>query len=458
MSQDHNEDKDYLKLAEDLVARASGGDVEAEAVVTHGQSTMIRVSAGEVREMSRAVSRGLGLRVIKSGRMGYAYTSDFTAPALESTLQAALALADTADHDEHRTLPRYAQAPVSAADLRIYDDGLSGRSVEGKVDLLLEVERVALSYDPRVVATMYCSYHDELSRVYLANSLGFSGSYERTGIVAYLRAVARDESEQASGMGLGWSIFYGDLDPHEIGAEAARRALELLGGTPVRTQQAEVVLDPFAGTELLSFLAEALTGEATQRGRSFLMGKVGEKIAAEGVNLVDEGRLAGGLASAPFDGEGVPSSRTQLVANGRLEALLYDTYTANVEGTTSTGNGQRGSHRTLPRPAPTNLYLEASSTPVAELIGGVEEGLYVTSTMNTGGINPINGDYSVGASGLWVEKGEIVRPVTEVTVAGNMLDMLANVQGTANDLRFIPLAASVGAPTMVIGGMTIAGD
>jgi PmbA protein len=144
--------------------------------------------------------------------------------------------------------------------------------------------------------------------------------------------------------------------------------------------------------------------------------------------------------------------------NGRLEGLLYDTYTANVEGTASTGNGQRGSHRTLPNPAPTNLYLQPSSTPVAELIGGVKQGLYVTSTMNTGGINPINGDYSVGASGLWVENGEFVKPVTEVTVAGNMLDMLANIQGTADDLRFIPLATSVGAPTMVIEGMTIGGS
>jgi PmbA protein len=457
MTHDHSRDTDYLELAEELVAQASDGDVEAEAVVTYGQSTMIRVSAGEVREMSRASSRGLGLRIIKHGRMGYAYTSDFAPPALESTLGAALKLADSAHADEYRTLPPHEDCAVSAEELSIHDDRLSQRSVGEKVDLVLEVERVALGSDPRVAATLYCSYHDELSRVYLANSNGFSGWYEKTGVVAYLRAVARDQADQASGMGLGWSVLYEDLDPGEIGTEAARRALQSLGGTPVRTQEAEVILDPFAGTELLSFLAGALTGEATQRGRSFLMGKVGEKIAAESVDLVDDGRLVGGLASAPFDGEGVPSSRTRLIANGRLERLLYDIYTANVEGTASTGNGHRDSHRTLPHPGPTNLYLEPSSTSVGQLIGSVDKGLYVTSTMNTGGINPINGDYSVGATGLWVENGEIVRPVTEVTVAGNMLDMLANVQGIADDLRFIPLAASVGAPTMVIGGMTIGG-
>jgi PmbA protein len=457
MSQDHSQDVDYMKLAKQLVDQASAGGAEAEAVVTHSQETMIRVNAGEVREMSRAVSRGLGLRVINRGRMGYAYTSDFAAPALESTLRAAVALAESADPDGHRTLPQHQEHVVSAEELKIHDDGLSRRSVGDKVDLILEVEQVALSYDPRVVATSYCSYHDDLSRVYLANSHGISGCYERTGIVAYLQAVARDTDEQVSGMGLGWSVLYADLDPQEIGAEAARRALQLLGGRPVRTQQAEVIMDSFVGTELLSFVASALTGEATQRGRSFLIGKLGESIASESVNLVDDGLLIGGLASAPFDGEGVPSSRTPLITGGRLERLLYDTYTANVDGTLSTGNGQRGSHRTLPHPAPTNVYMEPSSTPVGELIGTVGKGLYMTSTMNTGGINPINGDYSVGASGLWVENGEIVKPVTEVTVAGNMLEMLAHVQGIADDLRFIPIAGSVGAPTMVIGGMTIGG-
>jgi PmbA protein len=457
MSRRHNEDVDFLKLAEKVVESASRGGAQAEAVVMHSQETMIRVHAGEVQELSRADSRGLGLRVINDGRMGFAYTSDFSESALETTLRAAVALANSADRDEFRTLPPRQDSVVSAEELKIYDGELTRRNVDEKIALALAVEKAALDYDRRIVATIRCSYHDDLSHVYLVNSEGFSGSYERTGVVAYLRAVASDEDDQTSGTGFGWSVCYADLDAEEIGAEAARRAMQVLGGKPVSTQQSTVIMDPFVGTEFLSFLATALTAEAMQRGRSFLMGQVGEKIASEGVNLVDDGRLVGGLASAPFDGEGVSTSCTHLIAGGRLERVLYDSYTAKLDGAASTGNAQRGSYRSLPHPAPTNLYLAPTSTSVEELIGSVERGLYMTSTMNTGGINPVNGDYSVGASGLWVEKGEIVKPVTEVTVAGNMLEMLASVEGVAQDLRFVPVAASVGAPTMVVEGMTIAG-
>jgi PmbA protein len=458
MNEQHGRDMDYLKLAEDLVHQTSTGGAQAEAVIIHSAQTLIRVHGGEVQELSRADSRGLGLRVFEHGRMGFAYTSDFSDSALEDTRRAALALAESADRDELRTLPVYEDGDLPADDLKIYDEELAHRSVDEKVKLALAVEEAALGHDRRVVSTIHCSYQDDRSRVFLVNSEGFSGGYERTGVVAYLRAVASDADEQAAGIGLGWSVVYGDLDAEKIGVEAARRALQVLGGRPVKTQQASVIMDPFVGTELLSFLAEALTGEAMQRGRSFLMDRMQQRIASDSVNLVDDGRLVGAPASAPFDGEGVPTSSTRLIERGRLEGLLYDNYTANVDGVVSTGNGQRGSYRSLPHPAPTNLYLEPTSTSVEELIGGVERGLYMTSTMNTGGINPANGDYSVGASGLWVEKGEIVKPVAEVTVAGNMLDMLVSVEGVADDLRFIPISASVGAPTIVVGGLTIGGS
>jgi PmbA protein len=458
MNEQHGPDIDYLKLAEDVVHQTSRGDAQTEAVIIHSAQTLIRVHGGEVLELSRADSRGLGLRVIHDGRMGFAYTSDFSDSALEDTRRAALALAESADRDELRALPAYEESDAPAGDLKIYDKELAGRSAGEKVKLALAVEEAALGHDRRVVSTIHCSYQDDLSRVFLVNSEGFSGCYERTGVVAYLRAVASEGDEQAAGTGLGWSVVYGDLDAEEIGVEAARRALQVLGGRPVKTQQASVIMDPFVGTELLSFLAEALTGEAMQRGRSFLMDRLQQQIASDSVNLVDDGRLVGGPVSAPFDGEGVPTSSTRLIERGRLEGLLYDSYTANVDGLVSTGNGQRGSYRSLPHPAPTNFYLEPTSTSVEELMRGVQRGLYMTSTMNTGGINPANGDYSVGASGLWVENGQIVGPVAEVTVAGNMLDMLANVEGIADDLRFIPISASVGAPTIVVGGLTIGGS
>jgi PmbA protein len=426
-------------------------------MISLSRSTMIRVNAGEVLEMSAADAKGVGIRILKAGSMGYAYSTDFRPSSLEVTLQEAVALADSADPDEFQALPQVEGSLAPDQDLDLYDEQLAERSTEDKVAFILGVERAALNHDPRVVATSQCSYHDSVSRLYLANSHGFVGYHEGTGAVAYLRAMARDNGGQTAGLGLGCSVFYRDLDAEAIGREASTKAVQLLGGAPVRTQTASVVLDPFAGVEFLTFVAQALTAESVQRGRSFLMGKLGEQIASQGVNLVDDGRLVRGLGSASFDGEGVPTSRTLLVVDGTLERLLYDTYTARRDGTASTGNAQRSSYRGLPHPAPTNLFLLPSSKAVEQVIAGVGKGLYVTHTMNTGGINPVNGDYSVGASGLWVENGEIMGPVTGVTVAGNMVDMLHEIGDVAEDLRFIPISHSIGAPTFVVEGMTIGG-
>lgn len=447
---------EYLEIAKDLVDRVTRRGVEAETIIIENETTMIRVNGGQVEELSRAGSKGLGVRIIKEGHMGYAYTSDFRAASLEDTWQGALALAKSADADEFRTLPQLEDmGPYE--DLQIYDPQFLTFSTDEKVAFILNVERAALEHDPRIVTTSFCTYQDGLSRVYMANSRGFMGYYESTGVAAYLQAVARDEEGQTAGPGLGFSIFYRDLDHQKIGHEAARRALDLLGGKPVETQRTAVIMDPFVAVEFLSFVSEALTAESVQRGRSFLMGKLGQKVASNKVSLLDDGRLAGGFASAPFDGEGVPTSATHLINQGTLKQLLYDTYSAQKDDTKSTGNAHRSSYRDLPSPAPTNFYLQPSSQPLQETITRVEKGLYMTTSMNTGGINPVNGDYSVGASGLWIERGQVVKPVTGVTVAGNMLDMLQNVVAVASDLRFIPIHGSIGAPTIVIEGMTIGG-
>lgn len=447
---------DYLDMAKNVAERAARRGAEAEVIIIESQTTTIRVNSREVQQLTRAVSKGLGIRIIKKGQVGYAYTSDFSPSALEDTVSAALHLAEIADADEFRTLPQ-AENAGAQEDLQIHDPQFSAFSTEQKVAFTMEMERAALGYDPRIVTTSACTYQDGLSRIYLANSRGFAGSYATTGVAAYLRAVARDNRGQTMAPGLGFSVFYDDLEAQDIGQEAARKAVELLGGEPVETQRATVIMDPFVGTEFLFFISAALTAESVQRGRSFLMGKLGQRVASAQVNLVDNGRLVRGFASAPFDAEGVRTSATLLVSQGRLERLLYDTYSALKDGTRSTGNAQRDSYRDLPSPAPTNLYLEPGSQPLSQLIGGVEKGLYMTDSMNTGGINPTNGDYSVGASGFWIERGQIVRSVAGVTVASNMLDMLQNVAAVADDLRFIPIRGSIGAPTFVVEGMTVAG-
>lgn len=447
---------DYLGLAQEIVKEVSRKGVEAEALIMAGQTTMIQVNKGQVEQLSQATPKGLGVRVIKGGRMGYAYTSDLSPEGVEETWREALALGESADPDEYRSLPEVQH--IEEGDLALYDPALITVPMEEKIVLAKEVESAALSFDPHIVTTIRCTYQDESWHIYLANSRGLADSYERTVAAAHLRAIARGERDQVAGLGVGFSNFYRELDPLAIGQEAGKRALELLGAKPLSTQRATVVLDPFAGAELLFFISEALTGEAMQRGRSFLLGKLGQKVASEVVNLVDNGRLPRGYASAPFDGEGVSTSLTRVMERGTLAHLLYDHYTAKKDGTRSTGNATRGSYRHLPRVSPTNFFLEPSSLSRGELIKGVEAGFYVKSTLNTGGINPISGDYSVAANGLWIEKGEIMKSVSGVTVASTLEEILKNITLVADDLRFVPFYGSTGAPTIRIEGMQIGGE
>jgi len=444
---------DYLQLAQEIVERGAQAGPEVEAYIQLSTEAQIEVNRGKVQRLSQADSRGLGVRVIDGGRMGYAYTSDFD--AAEETLAEALALAQAADPDPYRALPE--PQPVTEASLEIYDPALETTPMETKVAMALAIEAAALASDPRVVAAMMGGYMDEVAHVILANSRGFAGRYAKSFAAGYLHAVARDEQGQTMGLGLGLSPFLDELDPAAIGREAGLKAVRILGGQPVETQQVTVVFDPITAAELVTWLAQALTAEAMQRQRSFLVDKIGQVVASDCVTLLDNGRLARGLASAPFDGEGVPTSATRLIDQGVLQAVLHNSYTARKEGVRSTGNAMRQSHRSLPQLGPSNFYLQPGSTRPEEIIAGVDRGLYVTSTMNVGGINPVSGDYSVGASGLWIENGELTEPVSGVTVGSTLGEILNHVVAVGNDLRFVPFGGIAGAPTIRVEGMVIAG-
>jgi PmbA protein len=446
---------DYLELAQDVVRRASARGVEAEAIVVDEQETKIRVDRGQVEQLAQAGSKGLGVRVIDGGRVGYAYTSDLSPSSLEETWQAAVALARVATPDRHRALPDPQTIPDQ--DLQIWDPDLPGIPTEEKIAFAKQVEEAALASDPRLVMTNRCTYQDAISHVYLANSRGFAGAYARTTAVSFVIGIGRDEGGQTMGVGINASSFYRDLDPQAIGQEAGQKATQILGGTPVETQVATVILDPMVTANILGAISRALTAEAMQRGRSFLTGRMGQEVGCDKVSLLDNGRLKRGLASAPFDGEGVPTSATRLIDEGVLQNVIHDSYTARREGVTSTGNAQRGSHRSLPTLGPSNFYLQPGTQTHDEIIASVERGLYVTRVMQVGGIDPINGDCSMGASGLWIENGQLARPVTGVTVATTLPDLLQNVAAVGSDLRVVPFAGAIGAPTIRVDGVTIGG-
>lgn len=431
------------------------GAVGGGACLQIGRETNIEVNRGKVEKLLRAQKKGLGIRVLLDGREVYAYTSDFAKENIEQLGRSAFDLAQASDIDEYRALPDL--EPIPDGDLDIFDLKIKKATVEEKISFAMQVEQAALGFDQRVSATSRCTYLDEENHVALINSDGFSGAHSSTWVAAYLNAIGRQGDEATSAMGLRASAFLEDLNPEEIVHEAAMKAVQLLGARPVPSQEADVVFSPFAAAQFIIFLSMAVTAEAMQKRRTFLLGKQGMEVASADVTLIDDGRMRRGLRSAQFDGEGVPHRKTKVVAGGVLRAVLHNAYTARRDGAKSTGNASRQSHQDPPGPATTNFYLEAGQQSPDEIISSVERGLYVQSTMTTGGINPVSGDYSVAVRGVWIENGELTHPINEVTIAVSMDQMLMRISAIGNDLRFVPFLGAHGAPTVRIDGMTIGG-
>jgi len=241
--------------------------------------------------------------------------------------------------------------------------------------------------------------------------------------------------------------------PEHVGRVAAERALRRLGARKVKTKSVPVIFDPLVATSILEHIFEGVNGDSVYRGASFLAGKLGEKIAASGVTVIDDGTMVGGFGTSPFDGEGVPTRRTVVIDQGVLASYLLNTYTAKKLKLKTTGNASRGLAGT-PGIGPGNYFLQPGSRTPQQLIGDVREGLYVTELLGMG-VNLVTGDYSRGASGMWISNGELAYPVEEITVAGNLKDMFMNISEAADDLEF---RGSVAAPTLRIDGLTVGGE
>jgi PmbA protein len=446
----------YAEVTNDVVRRIQEAGAEGEAYIAAGVETQIQVRAGKVEKLSYAGSKGLGVRAIQDGKMGYAFTSDFSSGSVEKAVQGALELMEAVDADEYRSIPE--PQPIPEEDLKIFDPAMLKMDPEDKVAFAIDIERGALEADPRVVMTLFTQYLDAVVDVYLANSRGFAGSYKKSLAVGMIQAVAVEGDEKALAFNIGSGTSMKELDALEIGRYAGQQAARLLGGKPVATQQATVVYSSFAAAGLLGALSRALTAEAMQRSRSFLVGKMGQDVAADVVSLLDNGRLPGGLATRPFDDEGVPTRATRLIDEGVLQAVLYDSYTAEKDGTDSSGNATRGSHRDSPVLSPSNFYIQPGPESPETLIAGVEKGLYVVNTMNDHNINPVNGDYSVSAQGFWIENGQMTVPVNNVTIALPLDQLLKNVRAVANDLIFLPFGGAIGSPTFRVDDVMIAGE
>ena len=429
-------------------ARAAGAG-EAEVMVNESTHLSCTVRQGAIEALTEATSRSLHLRVFSDHRVARASSSDLRESTLETLVRGAVERARLASPDECAGLPEGASAPPPADALGLFDPAAAALTADEALALARETERVGLSLDPRVGNSGGAGFHRGRGQVWLANSRGFAGSYRATSLSLSLYMLgASSGNEQVADYWYSSTRTRAGLDsPETIARTTVERVQRHFGARKVETQEAPVVFEPLAAAELLSDLFGAVTGEAIHLRRSFLVGALGERVAAEGVTIMDDGLLPGGLGSRPFDREGVPAQRTPVFENGVLRNYLCGTYSARRLGGKSTGNGTGNGE------APSNFYLVAGPHAPEAIIGSVSRGLYVTRLLGQG-VNLVTGDYSRGAFGLWIEKGKFVHPVHEITISANLRAMLAGMDMVGSDLDFRDQFA---APTVKIAAMTVAG-
>jgi len=445
---------------EELARRAvelatDAGATDAEAWAEEATSRQIRVYDGEVESLSDAGGRGIGVRAFVDGRSGYAYGTDLSDAGLAEVAGSARAAAEAADPDEFDGLPEQLGAtPVEG----LASPGLRDWSTERKVELALAVERAARAR-PGVTQVENAVYSDAEGSVALANSRGFSSGYDATQAWAYASAFAGEGADLMTGLGVQLGRDPESLDAEAIGAEAAERALALVGARQPASRRCPVVLDAFVAASFIGFIGSMLSADAVQRGRSLFAEREGDEIADPALALVDDATDSGGPASAPFDGEGSPTRRTELIAGGRLLTFLFDARTARKAKRATTGNASRGSYRSPPSVGTTNLVLAPGSHDLEGLFAAAGEGLFVTDVAGLhSGVNPISGTFSVGATGRLIEGGEAGAPVRELTIASDLVSMLKAVREVGSQARWVPFGGSVKAPPLLVAEMAISGS
>jgi len=434
-------------------ARAAGADV-AEVSVDSGWELSARTRLGEVELLEEAGTRSVALRLIRDQRVSVSSTSDLSTAGVDRCISDALMLAELSEPDElagPADVDQLCSPPHP--DLSLYDDALAALTADDAIEWARAAEQAALHADPRLTLSEGATFSRSATHHTLVFSSGFSGTVRGTRAWLEVNPVAEDVGgKRRQGSYFTAHRHLAELESAEaVGREAARRALAKLGARKIDTSEAAVVFEPDAARSILGAFAECVLGGAIWRQASYLVGREGERVAAEGITVVDDPLLAAGPRSRPFDGEGLRSRRNVVVDRGTLQGFLLDSYAARKLGRVSTGNAARSGGAIAA--AASNFFLVGGTQSAEDIIASTPKGLYVTDMMGFG-FNPLTGDFSRGASGFWIENGKLAFPVSEVTISSNLDSMLRAVDAVGNDLRH---RTGLAAPTFRVATMTIAG-
>jgi PmbA protein len=423
----------------------------AEVYIESGRNLSLAVRKGDIETVEEAASSGAGIRVFVKGRMAFASSNDLGDKALAEAAGRAIDFAKVTTADPNNVLP---DDPGVTEVAGLYDPRIAQVTMDEKIDLAKRVEALALK-DPRITKSDGANYGESEGEVVIANSNGLLKSFRSAGCGYGVSVVAEKGEQKSSGGEYCSRRFYADLkSPEEVAEKAAREAYETLDPLPVKTQRAPVIFHTDVARALLGGILGAVNGERVLQGASFLGRMMDQKIASDLVTIVDDGTREKGMASAPFDGEGVPTQKRVLVEAGVLRGFMYNTAVGKRAGVPSTGNASRGGFDSLPGIGPHNFFMAAGKTKYEDVIAATKTGLLVKGVTGYG-INPVNGNFSGGASGFWIENGKIAFPVRGLTIAGTAEEILNGIDLVADDLD---MNLSMAAPTLRIKGLQIGGE
>ena len=442
------------ETAEQIVRRAvSKGASAADVFIREEEKFSVTVRKGEVETLKESVSRGLRLRLFVGKRTATSQTSDLSPALLDSLVDETVEMAHLTSEDASGGLPENTVGSPELPDLELVDPAWIDFTPDQRIDWARRAEAATMKGDPRMTSSEG-AFDFERTRTVLANSLGFLGEYEGTGGSVVAMPYAQSSEGMQRDYWASVARFRSDLEsPEAVGQRAALRAVRRLGARKVRTCEAPVVFDPLTARTLVGHVFQACAGDAVYRRSSFLIDQLGVKVAAPELTIVDDARLMRGLGSSPFDDEGVPTRRTPIIENGILKNYLHSSYTARKLHSQPTGNGSRTGSGSV-GVGPTNFYLNPGAASSEEIIASVKSGLYVVELIGQG-VNAVTGDYSRGVVGMWIENGKLAYPVQEVTIAGNLRQMLNDIEMIGNDVTFI---GTIAAPTVKIRSMVISGE
>lgn len=430
-----------------LIERAHNrGADSAEVYIRTGKSLSVEVKGQKVEAIESSLNSGFSIRVIRDGRLGFSFSTDLDTTGLDEAVDKAIDASKWTERDEFLSFPE--SSPLR--DMNIFDPQIANIAEDIAIEKALLVERAALEEDRRIRKVRKASATFSEKSICIINSLGLSREYQATACTAQIMVAAESNGEAQMGWDFYGSRFLRSISFEEVGRNGARRALNLLNARKVTPGKVQVILDNSVATEFLGLFSMLLSSENVQKGKSLLANKMNQQVISPLVNIIDDATLESYLGSRPCDDEGVAASRHDLIREGILRDYMYNTYTARKEGRKSTGNAVRQGYSSLPSVGPSNLYINTSgkTTPLKALIESLDRGIYVIEIMGLHTANPVSGEFSIGVSGLWIEKGILRYPVKEAIISGNILDLFSRVEAIGDDLRFY---GNSGSPSLLIG-------